>query len=178
MAHYGVHPPEAPHLAKLASARVAQRPHGVAGRTDLPRRGPLKRRELLKVCLIASDDDCMGRKIRRCLPVIGLLLVWIVAPSEVSAQTPAKADCEGKNPLYCGATERSEDGSVAVMPPGGCEGRNPTFCRETGAKVEAKKEAPKRKRRANADSRNEGRNPNPNPNSNPNRRSRQKRASQ
>ena len=89
------------------------------------------------------------------------------------------ADCEGRNPLYCGkeaeekAAEHVEsDPNVRIAPPGGCQGRNPLYCRESEPEVEKAEAEPPRRTPRNPDnaSRNPNRNPSTNPNRNPARR--------
>lgn len=105
----------------------------------------------------------------------GLLIFVLLAPVAARAEP---ADCEGRNPLYCGQEAKEKAGAhvesdpdVQIVPPGGCEGRNPRYCRETEPeKKKAKAEPPRRTLRSpdNA-SRNPNRNPRTNPSPNPNR---------
>ena len=105
-----------------------------------------------------------------------LLLFVLLAPAAARGEP---ADCEGRNPLYCGqeiepgaGSHVEADPDVQVAPPGGCRGRNPRYCRETEPEVEEARAEPPRRKSRNPDnaSRSPNRNPSANPNRNPRRR--------
>lgn len=89
-------------------------------------------------------------------------LFLFVMASAMAATADDSVDCEGRNPLHCGAVPAAEEGGVITVPAGGCEGRNPRFCKEEAPEVIDPPAAPKRRQRADR--------PSDNPNRNPNRR--------
>jgi hypothetical protein len=85
-----------------------------------------------------------------------------------SAEDAAEVDCEGRNPLYCGAAAPVRDvNGVITTPPGGCEGRNPAYCQEVAPEAKADVPPRSRRRRVRSDSSNPNLNPGRNPNQNP-----------